>query len=170
MRRAVTLVEVLVVGGVLGLVLAMVGKALVMGYRVHKKSIDGTAHYREATLALSRMLREISTCVLWVEPPTGTGPFTPDVTNRMRFFRADETTGVALFSGPGPVGKEVAYWVDHTNHELRRLDPDHPWGYRVVVRDLDSFTVDVVDPNVTLVLKVRGNHQSLQITARAARM
>jgi pyruvate carboxylase len=108
--------------------------------------------------------------VLWVEPPTGTGPFTPDVTNRMRFFRADETTGVALISGPGPVGKEVAYWVDHTNHELRRLDPDHPWGYRVMVRELDSFTVDVVDPNVTLTMKVRGNHQSLQITARAPRM
>lgn len=154
----------------MGLVLAMVGKALVMGYRVHQKSIDGTAHHREAVLALSRLLREVSTCVLWVEPPTGTGPFTPDVTNRMSFYRADETTGVALISGPAPVGKEVSYWVDNTNRELRRFDPSHPWGYRVVVRELETFTVDVVDPNVTLTIQVRGNNQALEITARAPRM
>lgn len=158
-REALSLLEVLFVTALLGVFMTMVCRALVLGYRAHVRTIDKTFHYREATVAVSRMLREISTCNAWVAPPIG-GP----AASGMDFWRNNSTSATA----PPPSGVHVQYTFDLPTRELREADPARVPPYKVVARDVESFSVLASPPNVIKIsVKIYGNNVPIVVSGQA---
>lgn len=164
-RQAATLIETMVVSAVLGLFLTMVGRALVMGMQAHTSTSRKTTAYRNATIAIARLVREISTCNRWDNPPTGSGPFTPTVQSKVVFRRnAQPAPGQAVGSTP------VQYWLDVPSRELRTADTLRPSGYRVVARDVTRFQLDVQEPTVIVRTEIYGLDAPIVVTCHAPQM
>lgn len=158
----------MMVSAVLGLFLAMVGRAVVMAFRVHQATVRKTAAYRDATIAMARLFREISTCREWVNPPTGSGWLTPTTANKVFFYRNDANSfreDPVLYPWP-----KVQYWYDQPSHEIRRLDPQEASGYRTVAREVESFQVDVQEPIARFRVQVYGLDTPVELSAQAPRM
>ena len=169
-KYAMSLIEVLVVCGILGLFLGMVGDAVVSAYRAHVSTVDKSTNYRMAAIALARMSRELATCNTWKNPlPLGGPTFTPSVTNKMYFIRNDATTG----ANPYPftrIGTDVQYWLDVPTQEIRRLDPS-TGGVRVAARGVRAFNVTVAPGtvntgNVSVAILVNDINTPLNITVQ----
>jgi hypothetical protein len=156
---ALSLLEVLFVTSLLGLFMSMVARALVLGYRAHVVTLEKTFHYREATVAVARMLREVSTCNSWDMPPVGGPP-----ANTMHFWRNNSSSA----SVPPPSGVEVEYVHDAASRELRLTDPSRAAGYKVVARQVENFTVQAEAPNVIkIAVLIYGNNVPISVTAQA---
>jgi hypothetical protein len=138
----------------------------VLGFRVHQSTVRKNHAYRLATVAAARMLREINTCNEWHSPATGSGPVTPTATARLEFVRNDSSSGVNF----GATGVTVQYWYDQPSHELRTLDPEHPSGYRTLVREVEQFTVDVQDPVARIHLQIYGLETPIEVSCQAPNM
>ena len=159
---ALSLLEVLFVTSLLGLFMTMVSRALVLGYRAHVVTLNKTFHYREATVAIARMLREISTCNTWVVPLVG-GP----TASSMNFYRNNSSSATT----PLPCGVEVHYYHDGPTRELRLVDPLRASGYKVVARQVENFAVEAQTPNVIKIsVLIYGNNVPITVTGQANHM
>lgn len=139
--------------------MTMVSRALVLGYRAHVVTLNKTFHYREATVVISKMLREISTCNAWIAPPLGSPP-----ASTMHFWRNNKNSA----STPPPSGVEVNYFHDAPSRELRLVDPLRPSGYKVVAREVENFTVEAQTPNVIKIsVLIYGNNVPITVTGQA---
>lgn len=154
--------EVLFVTSLLGLFMYMVVRALMMGYRAHIVTIEKTARYRDATVALAKMVREISTANEIETPPLSALPATA---NRLTLWRNNATS---YTTGLGS-GVHVDYTYDPASKELRAEDLNRPpLNYRVVVRDVEGFTVVVESiKHIDIAIAVKGNNVPLNVTAQA---
>lgn len=158
-RQALSLLEVLFVTGILSLFMTMVCYALVLGYRAHLRTVDKTQHYREATIALSRITREISTCNAWIAPPIfSNGP----LAGPLELWRNNSTN-----NGAPATGVHVKYTFDAPSGELRLDDPSRPMGHKVVARGIKDIQVDVQDPEIKISLLVKDMYVPIVIVAQA---
>lgn len=160
-----TLLEVVFVSALLGLFVLMVARALVMGFRAHQRTMDRSYHYRQGAVALSRLVREISVCILWVNPGVNSGISHPLADGDLIFMRTNE----AYSRGSGPP-QEVRYWRDATTKELIRKDPSLPGGKKAVVGDVLDFTVEPVAGSVKVSLSVKNNGVPLIVVGQPIRM
>ncbi|MBT9586924.1 hypothetical protein IV102_26520 [bacterium] len=158
-RIALSLLEVLFVTSLLGLFMTMVSRALVLGYRAHVVTLEKTFHYREATVVISRILREVSTCNDWIAPPLGGAP-----ASNMDLWRNNKNSATT----PPPSGVHVQYYHDAPSRELRLVDPLRASGYRVVARQVEKFTVEAQTPNVIKIsVLIYGNNVPITVTGQA---
>lgn len=146
-KRGMTVIEVLFVTSILALFMGMVGRAIVLGYRAHRKTMERTFATRQATLVLSRMDREISTCYDWQKPDIGT-------------TKHPTAWGDMWWNRTAPVGQPLArvdYYLDPVKQELWRKDP--LGRARVVARSIEDFIVqvDAIPSYVIVTLKVKDN-------------
>jgi len=162
-----TLLEVMFVTGLLGLFMLMVSRALVMGFRAHKKTMERTAAYRQGSVAMSRMLRELTVCYQWVTPAIGSGVVQPTAPGAFSWNRTTKDTGSLLAYGSI---KNVQYWRDVNQSELRALDPSLPAGYRVVARDVTDFRIEVQATEIKVTLDTKNNGVPLVIVGRPQQM
>ncbi|MFN8609581.1 MAG: hypothetical protein U0931_18725 [Vulcanimicrobiota bacterium] len=149
-----TFIEVLFVSSILALFMGLVGRAIVMGYRAHRKTVERTFATRQATVALSRMIREISTCYTWQAPPPGSPVKHPVAWGDVWWERT---------APPGQPLAKVYYYLNTATQELWRRDP--AGKERVVARSIEDFTVqvDALPSYVTVSLKVKDNAIPLQV-------
>lgn len=156
-RGGYTLVEVLVSGAILALFITMVSHALVVAYRTFtvtsKKSVD----FRQATVALERMTRELRAADKVYLPDPNVAPwsaygfYTPEVgVNPPMIFRTYDA------SGPRVLG----YRWDRTARTVQRLiydptfDPAATSTQNVletkkVSWEADDFKIQRMDPSLT---------------------
>lgn len=161
-----TLLEVVFVTGLLGLFVLMVSRALVMGFRAHRKTIERTAAQRQGALAMSEMLREMAVCFDWTAPAVGSGLQHPTAPGQMLWRRTTRETGTTILLPT----QAVEYWLEVSRHELRKTAPDQPLGYRVVARDVTDFTVDVQTNRIKVTLTTKDNGVPLVVVGRPLRM
>ena len=162
-----TLLEVTFVTGLLGLFVLMVSRALVMGFRAHTKTMTRTAAYRQGSLAMSRMLRELTVCYQWLTPAIGSGVIHPTAPGAFSWKRTTKDTGSLALYG---TTKDVQYWRDVNKSELRALDPSLPVGYRVVARDVTDFQVEVQATEIKVTLDTKDNGVPLVIVGHPQQM
>lgn len=166
MRRrvvALTLLEVLFVTSLLGLFMYMVVRALMMGYRAHILTIEKTARYRDATVAVARMVRELSTANTVYTPDFGGSWTTNNPDNRLHLARNDATSALAA----PPNGTEVEYVYDAPSKELRFTDPSRTPPYRVVAREVDGFTVEAKSLRIyDISIALKDNEIPITVTAQ----
>lgn len=166
-RRGLTLLEVVFVSGLLGLFVLMVARALVMGFRAHQRTMDRSYAYRRGSVAMSRILREISVCGHWTAPLPGTLVVHPVADGDLVWERT--TPG---YSPAGDIGqlKPVRYWRDPAKSELIRKDTNLPGGSRVEAKDVTDFTVEVLPGIVKVTLEVKNNAVPLVIVGNTISM
>lgn len=160
-----TLLEVVFVSAILGLFVLMVARALVMGFRAHQRTMDRSYHYRQGAVALSRLVREISVCILWVSPGVNTGISHPIADGDLIFMRTNETYS----RGAGPP-HEVRYWRDVNTQELIRKDSTLPGGKKAVVGQVLDFSVEPVAGSVKVSLTIKNNGVPLVVVGQPIRM
>lgn len=166
-RRAMTLLEVTFVTGLLGLFVLMVSRALVMGFRAHRKTMERTAAYRQGSVAMSRMLRELTVCYQWLAPAVGSGVVHPTAPGDFSWERTTKDTGSMINYG---ATKTVQYWRDVARSELRARDTSLPSGYRVVAREVTDFRVEVQATEVKVTLDTKDNGIPLVIVGHPQQM
>ena len=164
--RAMTLLEVVFVTGLMGLFVLMVSRALVMGFRAHKKTMERTAAQRQGAVAMSRMLRELSMGFRWNAPAIGSPTVHPTAPGQLSWQRTVRGTGPSL----GLTTKRVQYWLDVDSHELRKEDTTLGAGYRVVARDVVDFRVDVQTDRVKVALETKDNGVPLVVVGHPINM
>ena len=166
-RRAMTLLEVVFVSGVLGLFVMMVGRALVMGFRAHQRTMDRSFAYRRGSVAMSRILREISSCGRWTAPAIGSGVVHPLADGDLIWART-----TAGYSPAGDITqlKPVRYWRNAATSELIRKDPNLPGGTRAEAKDVTDFTVEVLPGVVKVTLAIKNNAVPLVIVGNTISM
>lgn len=163
-----TLLEVVFVTGLLGLFVLMVSRALVMGFRAHRKTLERTAAQRQGALAMSEILREMAVCFAWTAPAVGSGLQHPTAPGQLTWRRTTRETGSAI-----PITLPtlpVEYWLDVNSHELRKTDANLAAGYRVVARDVTDFTVDVQTNKIKVTLSTKDNGVPLVVVGHPLRM
>ena len=160
-----TLLEVMFVTGLLGLFVLMVSRALVMGFRAHRKTMERTAAYRQGSVAMSRMLRELSVGYRWTTPPIGSGVVHPTAPGVFAW----ERTTAATATNPAAT-KVVQYWLDVNSGELRTLDPLRTTGYKVVARSVTDFRVEVLPGEIKATLDTKDNGVPLVIVGHPQQM
>lgn len=180
-RRGHSLLEVLVTGAILGLFMTMVCHALVVAYRAYTVTATKSTDYRQATVALERLTRELraSDKVFQPDPsasPWSTyGPYTPEVgTNPPVVFRTYDATGPRV----------VGYRWDSSTNILQRLlydpgfDPAVAASQAVletkkVTWKVDDFKIQRVDPALSsgvpflhLEMKIKSVEDPIQTEVR----
>lgn len=162
-----TLLEVVFVSGLLGLFVLMVARALVMGFRAHQRTMDRSYAYRRGSVAMSRMLREISSCGHWTAPAIGAAVAHPLADGDLVWERT--TPG---YSPAGDVTqlKPVAYWRNAITSELVRKDTNLPGGSRVEAKDVTDFAVEVLPGVVKVTLTIKNNAVPLVIVGNTISM
>lgn len=162
-----TLLEVVFVSGLLGLFVLMVARALVMGFRAHQRTMDRSFAYRRGSVAMSRILREISSCAHWTTPPVGTAVVQPLADGDLVWERT--TPG---YSPAGNLAqlKPVRYWRNALTKELVRKDSNLPGGQRVEAKDVKDFTVEVMPGMVKVTLTIENNQVPLVIVGNPISM
>lgn len=161
-----TLLEVMFVTGLMGLFTLMVSRALVMGFRAHKKTMERTAAQRQGAVAMSRILRELAMCYRWNVPAIGSPTAHPNAPGQLSWQRTSRNTGPSL----GTSTVNVQYWMDTNSHELRKQDPSLPAGYRTVARDVTDFRVDVLTDKVKVTLETKDNGVPLVVVGHPINM
>lgn len=162
-----TLLEVVFVSGLLGLFVLMVARALVMGFRSHQRTMERSYAYRRGAVAMSRMLREISCCGSWANPPAGSLVVHPLADGQLAWRRT-----TAGYSPTGDVNllKSVSYWRNATTSELIRKDTNLPGGTRVEAKDVTDFAVEVMPGVVKVTLSIKNNAVPLVIVGNTITM
>ncbi len=161
-----TLLEVVFVTGLLGLFVLMVSRALVMGFRAHKKTMERTSAQREGAVAMSKILREIAICFDWNVPAVGSGLQHPTAQGQLNWRRNTRETGTSFLLDT----QFVEYWLDVDSHELRKTDPQRAAGFRVVARAVTDFTVDVRTDKIVVTLTTKDNGVPLVVVGHPIRM
>ena len=149
--------EVLVTGAILGLFMTMVCHALVVAYRTYTVTAKKSSDYRQATVAVERMTRELRAADKVynpdpLAPPWSTyGFYTPLTgTNTPMIFRTYDATG----------GRVLAYRWDQTTKIVERLlyDPGFDPGNlatqtvletKKVTWEVEDFKIQRMDPALT---------------------
>ncbi len=165
-RRAMTLLEVMFVTGLLGLFTVMVSRALVMGFRAHRKTMERTAAQRQGSVAMSIILREIAVCFDWNVPAVGSGLQHPTAQGQLNWRRNTRDTGTS-FTLPTEL---VEYWLDVDSQELRKTNPQAPAGFEVVARSVTDFSVDVRTDKIVVTLQTKDNGVPLVVVGHPIRM
>ena len=161
-----TLLEVMFVTGLLGLFVLMVSRAMVMGFRAHRKTMERSAAQREGAVAMSKILREMAVCFDWGTPLVGSGVQHPTAPGQMTWQRTTRETGTSFSTPTQP----VEYWLHTDSHELRKTDATMPAGYRVVTRGATDFSVDVRTDKIVVTLTTKDNGVPLVVVGHPIRM
>jgi len=162
-----TLLEVVFVSGLLGLFVLMVARALVMGFRAHQRTMDRSFAYRRASVVMSRILREISSCAHWTTPPVGMAVVQPLADGDLVWERT-----TAGYSPAGDITqlKPVRYWRNALTDELIRKDTNLPGGMRVEAKDVKNFTVEVMPGMVKVTMTIKNNGVPLVVVGNPISM
>lgn len=158
-RRAITLVEVLVAGALMGIFMTMVARALVMGFRTQARASEKVQAVREATMALDEIARDVSTAdpqaALSLSlglPPTAltSTPTRADVSKEFRISGWHRYDGYPAY----PDGVITGYWyvpatatapgslrkIVYDSYSLNPLPSQLPNG-KILVRNVRDFLV-----------------------------
>lgn len=154
-----TLIEVLIVGGVLMVFMTMVGHTLVTAFHSQRETSKKTSEFRDAAVSAERMGRELRMCKKLYSPDPTTAsflagtPYTPEdgVNSPVAFRRFDHRSGSDVV---------VGYTRDPGTSELIRIN--YQPGYdpadaatqveadrRVLARGTKGFELYWIDPAVT---------------------
>lgn len=157
-----TLLEVLVTGTLFGIVMTMVGRALVLGYRAQSTISQKIQVHREASAALDMLVRDAQLARfsgnvnLNIASSPTTVPTTLTSVTVANEFRIDRMTGgTTLYDAPVPIS--VGYWRRNSDKTLRRTQYNSsgtvlagtPAGGKVVGRDVQEFQVSLVPDYTT---------------------
>lgn len=163
-RKGLTLLEVLITGTLFGIVMTMVGRALVLGYRAQSNISQKIQVHREASTALDQLVRDAelarlsSRIYLVVASSPQTVPSTAVSVTVANEFRIDHMAqGPTIYDDPVPIS--VGYWRRDSDKTLRRTLydaagvplPNTPADGKIVGRDVQDFQVSLVpDPTTGL--------------------
>lgn len=156
-RKGHTLMEVLVTGAILGLFMTMVCHALVVAYRTYTVTAKKSTDFRQGTVAIDRMTRELRMADKFYDPDPAASPwstfgaYTPKVgTSAPMIFRTYDKTGPRV----------VGYTWDQTNKNMQRLlydpafDPGNAATQNVletkkVCFEVTDLRIERLDPTLT---------------------
>jgi len=162
-----TLLEVVFVCGLLGLFVLMVAQAILYGLRAHQRTMDRTYYYRQASVVLSRLMREISVGIKW-GPPSGLYTImNPVADGDLEFIRSTQN-----YSNTGLLadGQKLRYWRNPSpKFELVRKDVSGG-TQRVVARQVTDFIVEPTVNNIKVTLIIKNNEAPLVAVGQAIKM
>lgn len=176
-KRGVTIVEVMVAGGLFALFTTMVGRALVMAYRNHDLQTEKITSYRRSCAAINLLAKELQECQCLTVPAIGMLPYGSaypvgnDHFSSLQFFRADIAQGWYLSEWlHDPVAKTVVRKIYVTIAPPQRqappgfspyvpgalvpgnIPPWEPKNGRLMLQHCKSFTFTRLDnPNIRFV-------------------
>ncbi|MGE0491496.1 MAG: type II secretion system protein J [Vulcanimicrobiota bacterium] len=157
-KQGMTLIEILIVAGVLAIFSSMVAHAVVLAYRNQAVTSKKTQDFRRAVNSLEWVGRELRMCQKMYAPDPALpafvsgSPYTPGVTDKpfiFRRFNAATNADIVVGLSYDDQNQRIIRSLYSTSFDLGDATTHTPLETRTLAQNVESFSLSYIDPSTT---------------------